>query len=653
MAYTKCWLAYPAISGASCGALTVCVDGTDPVLTSAREELVRGLAGLYGAEVSDAQDADIRLCVDENLHPEGYRVTAEKGCCTVAGGSAVGVLYGVFALLRAAQMAGCPWQDLTVREEKAPANHLRMLNHWDNLDGSIERGYSGNSFFFKDDVVLVDEARLTDYARMLASVGINGIAINNVNVKHAATWLITDRYYEPLRRYLQIFSAYGVKIYLCVNFAAPMDLGGMDTCDPCDPAVGAWWKEKAADVWANLPGLGGFLVKADSEGRPGPFTYDRTQADGANMLADAVAPFGGRIIWRCFVYNCQQDWRDTKIDRACAGYNAFMPLDGQFRDNVTLQIKNGPMDFQVREPVSPLIGGLQHTHIMVEFQIAQEYTGQQRHVCYLMPWFRQILDTDLCTRPDNSTVAALIRGMGNGMAAVTNTGNDDNWTGHDLAAANLYGFGRLSYDTTLDADTIADEWLRLTYGQNTPVEQTLHSILMRSWPTYEKYTAPLGVGWMVNPNYHYGPNVDGYEYSRWGCYHRASFDGIGIDRTPTGSDYCHQYAPKLAEMYASTDTCPEELILFFHHLRYDFQLKSGKTVLQHIYDTHFEGAEEAARFYDEIVGLKPYLDADVFARLEERFSHQKEHACEWRDVINTYFYRKTGVDDIHGRKIYR
>ena len=270
----------------------------------------------------------------------------------------------------------------------------------------------------------------------------------------------------------------------------------MDTCDPCDPAVAAWWKEKAADVWANLPGLGGFLVKADSEGRPGPFTYGRTQADGANMLADAVAPVGGHIIWRCFVYNCQQDWRDSKTDRACAGYNAFMPLDGQFRDNVTLQIKNGPMDFQVREPVSPLIGGLQHTHIMVEFQIAQEYTGQQRHVCYLMPWFRQILDFDMKTRPQDSTVAALIRGAGNGMAAVTNTGNDENWTGHDLAAANLYGFGRLSYGPGLDPSVIADEWLRLTFGNNEPVETTLHRILMQSWPTYEKYTAPLAwAGW--------------------------------------------------------------------------------------------------------------------------------------------------------------
>ena len=233
------------------------------------------------------------------------------------------------------------------------------------------------------------------------------------------------------------------------QLAAVMELGGMDSADPCDPAVAKWWADKAQEVWANLPGLGGFLVKADSEGRPGPFTYGRNQADGANMLADAVAPCGGHIVWRCFVYNCQQDWRNTKIDRARAGYDYFMPLDGTFRDNVTLQIKNGPMDFQVREPVSPLIGGLQHTHIAVEFQIAQEYTGQQRHVCYLMPWFRQILDFDMHTRPNGDAhVRALIQGAGNGMVAVTNTGNDENWTGHDLAAANLYGFGRLSYDTT-------------------------------------------------------------------------------------------------------------------------------------------------------------------------------------------------------------
>lgn len=654
MAHTKCWLAYPPIKGQHCDEISLDTKLTGATIERAKAELTRGLQGLYGAVLTEKGPAaaTIALTVDEALDAEGYRVHAANGQCAIAGGTEIGVLYGVFALLRNLQTAAAAWEAFAFDEEKAPSNRLRMLNHWDNMDGSIERGYSGDSFFFKDDVILVDQDRLTDYARMLASVGINGITINNVNVREAASWLITDRYFEPLRLYQQIFSPYGVKLYLSVNFAAPIELGGMDSADPCDPAVAQWWKDKAAEVWRNLPGLGGFLVKADSEGRPGPFTYGRNQADGANMLADAVAPCGGHIVWRCFVYNCQQDWRDTKTDRARAGYDYFMPLDGTFRDNVTLQIKNGPMDFQVREPVSPLIGGLQHTHIAVEFQIAQEYTGQQRHVCYLMPWFRQILDTDMCTRPGGATVSSLIRGAGNGMVAVTNTGNDENWTGHDLAAANLYGFGRLSYDTTLDPAVIASEWLRLTFGQNPPVEETLHEILMQSWPTYEKYTAPLGVGWMVNPNYHYGPNVDGYEYSRWGCYVRATFDGIGIDRTPTGSDYAHQYAPELAEKFSNVETCPEELILFFHHLPYNYRLKSGKTVLQHIYDTHFEGAEDAARFYDQIVALKPYLDPEVYARMEARFAHQKEHSCEWRDVINTYFYRKTGVPDEKGRKIY-
>ncbi len=653
MSYTKCWLAYAPMGGCHRERLTLaCMEAGD-VLEAARDELRRGLEGLYGASVETAAGhGDITLEVDPALEGEGYRVTADSGRCAIAGGTPVGVLYGVFALLRAVQLQACPWEQVRLEEEKNPSSCLRMLNHWDNMDGSIERGYAGNSFFFREDAVLVDEKRLTDYARMLASVGINAIVINNVNVKNAATWLITPRYFPQLRQYTRILGRYGVKLYLSVNFAAPMELGGLPSADPCDAAVLRWWKEKAAEVWAELPLLGGFLVKADSEGRPGPFTYGRTQADGANMLAQAVEPYGGHIIWRCFVYNCQQDWRDVKTDRACAGYNAFMPLDGQFRENVTLQIKNGPMDFQVREPVSPLIGSLRHTHIIVEFQIAQEYTGQQRHVCYLMPWFREILDTDLKTRPDNGTVAALIRGKGNGMAAVANTGDDENWTGHDLAAANLYGFGRLSYDTSLSPQQIAWEWLRQTFGQNPPVEQTLHQILMRSWPVYEKYTAPLGVGWMVNPNHHYGPNVDGYEYSRWGCYHRASFDGLGIDRSPTGSDYCHQYAEPLASLYASAETCPEELLLFFHHLPYDYRLKSGKTILQHIYDTHFEGAEEAAAFYDAVLHLKPYLDEAVFARLEARFAHQKAHACEWRDVINTYFYRKTGIPDGRGRTIY-
>jgi len=631
--------------------LTVCSRVEGPVGQRAAEELVTGLGGLYGAAVTLGEPGDITLAVEQSLPAGGYRVRAALGRCEIAGGDAAGALYGVFALLRALQMAGKDWDAFALEEQKAPANALRMLDHWDNLPGDIERGYSGNSFFFKDNEVLVNQ-RTVDYARLAASVGINGVVLNNVNVKGAAAWLISERYYAPLRQIQEIFASYGIKLYLCVNFASSIVLGGLDTADPCDQRVKDWWKTKADEVWANLPGLGGFVVKADSEGQPGPYTYGRDQSEGANLLADAVAPHGGRIIWRCFVYNCQQDWRDTKTDRARAGYDNFMPLDGKFRENVSLQIKNGPMDFQVREPVSPLFGGLKHTKMVLEVQAAQEYTGQQRHVCYLIPWYKQILDTDLRCRPEGATVAQLISGPGQGMAAVANTGDDENWTGHDLAAANLYGFGRLSYDTALDGESIAREWLRQTFGTQEQVERVLLDILMRSWPAYEKYNAPLGIGWMVNPSHHYGPNVDGYEYDRWGTYHRADCKGIGVDRTRAGTGFVDQYAPELAEKYGNLETCPDELVLFFHHLPYDYKLKSGKTVLQHIYDTHFEGAQEAAQFLEQVEGLKELLKPDVYERMIARFRHQKQHAAEWRDVINTYFYRKTGIPDSQGRHIY-
>ena len=653
MNYTKCWLEYPLIRSLAGRTLTIANSFTGPVAHRASEELAMGLGALYEATVSsDANgSADITLIRDETLPPESYHIQAKTGRCTISGGDEAGALYGVFALLRELQMAGTDWTAFTLDQQRSPANALRMLNHWDNLPGDIERGYSGKSFFFEDNRIMVNQ-RTIDYARMAASMGINGVVLNNVNVKDAATWLITDRYFTPLREIQKIFASYGIQMYLCVNFAASMELGGLDTADPCDQRVKDWWKKKCDEVWAHLPGLGGFVVKADSEGRPGPFTYGRDQSDGANLLADAVAPHGGRVIWRCFVYNCQQDWRDTKTDRAKAGYDNFMPLDGKFRSNVSLQIKNGPMDFQPREPVSPLFGGLKKTHMILEVQIAQEYTGQQRHVCYLLPWFKEILATDLHCREGASTVADLIAGPDQGMAAVANTGNDANWTGHDLAAANLYGFGRLSYDTSLSAEEIAREWLRMTFGRNEKVEGTLLDILMRSWPAYEKYTAPLGIGWMVNPHQHYGPNVDGYEYDRWGTYHRADCKGIGVDRTEKGTGYVNQYPPELAKLYGNLETCPDELVLFFHHLPYDYRLKSGKTVLQHIYDTHFEGAEEAAKFLEMVESLKDELKPEVYERLIARHTHQKWHAAEWRDVINTYFFRKTGIPDAQGRHIH-
>ncbi len=667
MEYSNCWLQYKKISDIKKSAILLFCNTEGKISVNAVRELTLAFQALYGREIikakdeSDYRDAGsgifLKRTVPGEIGEEGYHIKCLEGKCMISSVSETGLLYGVFALLRNLQLQKVTDFDTWVwTEEKVPSNPMRMLNHWDNMDGDIERGYSGKSFFFfKDDIIVND--RIKAYARLVSSVGINSVAINNVNVKGAATELISGRYYGKLGSLAEIFGAYGVKLFLSINFAAPVELGGMDTADPCDGRVRTWWAKKAEEIWRNVPELGGFLVKADSEGRPGPFTYKRTHADGANMLADAVKPYGGLVIWRCFVYNCRQDWRDLKTDRAKAGYDNFMPLDGQFSDNVILQIKNGPMDFQVREPVSPLFGGLSETNIMLELQIAQEYTGQQRHVCYLIPWFKEILSHNTCCELEKGTVADIVscRTYGNnhgGIAAVSNTGKDYNWTGHELAGANLYGFGRLTFDTGLTAEKIAGEWIRQTYGFHEKVRENVTKILMMSWPAYEKYTSPLGIGWMVKPNSHYGPEVDGYEYDRWGTYHRADHKGIGVDRTDSGTGYCSQYNEPLSALYADRNTCPEELLLFFHRVAYDHILSSGNTVLQHIYDTHFEGAAEAETFLNMWEELQGLIDEDAYQRALERFKHQKEHAKEWCDVINSYFYRKTGIEDKYHRSLY-
>ena len=627
-------------------------------LISEFETGVEALLGLRPQRVTDGSET-LRFAVDpafgsEDAYLIDFTQNGKNGALTAH--DVRGLLYGVFHLLRLVatgkSLAG-------LKLTCIPSNPLRMLNHWDNMDGSIERGYAGQSFFFADDQVLVND-RTRAYARLVASVGINAVVINNVNVKNAATYLITDRYFDKVKALSEIFAVYGISLYLSLNFAAPMELGGLTLSDPLDPGVISWWKEKMAEVYAAVPKLGGFLVKADSEGRPGPFTYGRDHADGANMLARAVEPYGGRIIWRCFVYNCRQDWRDTKTDRARSGYDNFMPLDGRFMDNVILQIKNGPMDFQVREPVHPLFGGLMKTNQMLEVQIAQEYTGQQKHVCYLMPMFKEILDfKTYMPGHEDATVADIIstrtlQNANGGIAAVANTGNDENWTGHDLAAANLFGFGRLAFDTTLDPESIAREWAELTFAGSTKgAIDAIVDILMRSWPAYEKYTSPLGIGWMVNPNHHYGPNVEGYEFDRWGTYHRANWRCIGVDRTTKGTGYTMQYREPNASMYEHVETCPEELLLFFHFIPYDYRLKTGKTLIQHIYDTHFEGAQDAADFLETWKKLDGQInDKEAYARVLKRLEIQAESAIEWRDRINTYFYRHCGAEDEHGRKIY-
>ncbi len=645
--------------GAQCFKRIVYPEGSR-IMENAARELQAAIAQMTGKkpvlclDLNQDEGAEvISLSLRPGFHPEGYKISGNGETVAVEASDENGILYGCFELIRQLSL-GTQTQELSI--EKSPAIPLRMLNHWDNMDGSIERGYSGNSFFFEKNEILVDD-RIRTYARLLASVGINGTVINNVNVKDAATDLITDRYFEKLRILSEILAEYGIKLFLSLNYAAPMEISGLPGADPLDEQVIRWWKERMQQVYAAVPGLGGFLIKADSEGRPGPFTYGRTHAQGANMLAEAIEPYGGLIIWRCFVYNCKQDWRDRKTDRARSGYDNFIGLDGQFRDNVILQIKNGPMDFQVREPVHPLFGGLEKTNQMLEVQIAQEYTGQQRHVCYLIPMFKEVLEFRTYCREKDDSVLDLISGKTYGqtkcgIAAVANTGNDENWTGHDLAAANLYGFGRLAFEPQLSAEQIAREWIRLTFGSDPQVMDNLLFILMNSWPAYESYTAPLGIGWMVNPNYHYGPNVDGYEYDRWGTYHRADHLGIGVDRSHNGTGYAGLYREPNASLYDDPEKCPEELLLFFHHMPYEYRLQSGKTILQHIYDTHFDGValvDEMVRRFEELKGKLPEKQ---YERMAQRFAHQKEHSREWRDQINTYFYRKTGIPDEKGRKIY-
>ncbi|WP_407946319.1 alpha-glucuronidase family glycosyl hydrolase [Paenibacillus alkaliterrae] len=597
----------------------------------------------------------------DELGSEGYVLRTLKGqqgeadCIAIVGASDRGALYGAFHLIRIMQMRDSI-EDLHIVEH--PVNGLRMINQWDNMDGTIERGYAGKSIFYRNNGFVEDFTRIRDYARLLASTGINAITINNVNVHREETNLITAEYEQTLSKAADAFGAYGIKLFLSINFASPIAVGGLQTADPLDPAVRSWWTERASELYRAIPEFGGFLVKADSEFRPGPFTYGRDHADGANLLAEALAPHGGVVIWRCFVYNCLQDWRDRSTDRAKAAYDHFTPLDGRFADNVILQIKNGPMDFQVREPVSPLFGGLKDTNQILELQITQEYTGQQKHVCYLVPLWKEVLDFDTYAAGEGSTVARIASGALHnrsygGLAAVSNIGDSACWTGHPLSQANLYGYGRLAWNPALSTEQITAEWIRLSLGSDPMVEDVVSGILLRSWGIYESYTSPLGVGWMVNPNHHYGPNVDGYEYSKWGTYHFADHQGIGVDRTiGTGTGYTAQYHSPQRELYDSLERCPDELLLFYHHVPYTHVLHSGKTVIQHIYDTHFEGAEAAAALLEAWQSIRGRIDEAYFELVASRLSEQREHAKEWRDVINTYFFRKSGIADRQDRLIY-
>lgn len=591
----------------------------------------------------------------DNLNDEGFIIQTNDNKIYIIGKTEKGTLHATFKFLSLIQTH----QSLEdIRLVDSPKNQLRMLNHWDNMDGSIERGYAGLSIFFCNNEITQDDNRIRDYARMLASVGINGLTINNVNVHKVETKLITREFLPRVAEISEIFNEYGIQLFLSINYASPLSLGELDTADPLDPSVKQWWKDKVKEIYEYIPSFGGVVVKADSENRPGPFTYGRNHAEGANMLGEAFEPYGGIVFWRCFVYNCHQDWRDRKTDRARAAYDHFKPLDGEFLDNVILQIKNGPMDFQVREAVSPLFGAMPKTNQVLEFQVTQEYTGQQVHLCYLVPQWKEVLDFETYADGEGSPVKRIVDGSifpykYSGITAVSNIGLDRNWTGHTLAQANLYGYGRLIWNPDLTTEEVTTDFIEMTFGTDSTILKTINEMLTRSWAIYENYTSPLGVGWMVNPGYHYGPNVDGYEYSMWGTYHYADRDGLGVDRTVrTGTGYSSQYFSPNSDVYESLATCPDDLLLFFHHVPYTHELKSGKTIIQHIYDTHFEGVEQAFELKEKWQGLKEKIDDERFRSVLKRLEEQAEHSKEWRDIINTYFFRKSGFPDRLGRTIY-
>ena len=645
--------------------------GDSVVLETAQQEFSRGVAQMLGKTLlvgagPSAENAIVlgtltqlhalapELQPPHVLTADSYWLKTAKihgsECLVLTAATDRGVLYAVFALLskiaRGESLAA-------IDEVRQPYAPIRWVNQWDNLDGRIERGYGGPSIFFADGNVRSDLTRAGEYARLLASIGINGCTINNVN---AAPGILEDSFIVQVRRIADVFRPWGVQLSLAVDLSSPKIVGGLDTFDPLDPRVAEWWRQKVDEIYRHIPDFGGFVVKADSEGRLGPSTYGRTPADAANVIARALKPHGGVVFYRAFVYNHHLDWRDSKNDRAKAAYDNFHPLDGAFDDNVIIQIKNGPIDFQVREPVSPLFAGLRRTNEVIELQITQEYTGQQRHLCFLVPMWKEALDFDVHIDGNAAPVKDLVAGRVfhrpiGGFVGVANVGMDANWLGSPLAMANLYGFGRLAWDPGLSADRIVDEWTRLSFGSDPLVVKTLSTMQLASWQVYESYTGPLGAGTLTNIlGNHYDPGPESSEENGWGQWHRADHQGMGMDRTvATGTGFIGQYPPAVQKLYESLADCPDNLLLFFHHVPYTYVLHSGKTVIQHVYDSHYGGAERARDFVSQWKALEGHIDKERYHDIMARLQYQAGEAILWRDVIGDWIYRLSGIPDDKGR----
>ncbi|HWI89773.1 MAG TPA: alpha-glucuronidase [Flavisolibacter sp.] len=607
-------------------------------LDIARKELEQGWLGKSAATVT------LSLTSDKFIKGEGYKIDASG----IHANTEVGILYGVFELLRR-QQTGEP----VVGVISNPSYERRILNHWDNLNGTIERGYAGPSIFWRQEstptITEKDKMLWAAYARANASIGINGSVLNNVN---ASPKMLGIEVLQKVKAIADVLRPYGIKTYLAVNFNSPASLGGLKTSDPLNKEVVQWWVDKVKEIYTLVPDFGGFLVKANSEGQPGPQDFGRTHADGANMMADILKPYGGIVMWRAFVYS------PNDKDRAKQAYNEFMPFDGKFRDNVIIQVKNGPVDFQPREPFSPLFGAMKKTSVMPELQITQEYLGHEHQLVFLSTMWEECLKSDTYQGGKGSTVARVTDGSiypqkYTAIAGVSNVGSDTNWTGHYFAQANWYAFGRLAWNNQLTSEKIADEWIKLTFSNSTtnnternkwstnflvPVKQ----MMLQSREAVVNYSMPLGFHHIFAGDHHYGP---GPWYAPKGVradwtppyYHQADSNGVGFDRTKTGSNAVSQYHEPLASQFENLQTCPEIYLLWFHHLPWTYKMKSGRILWDEIcyhYDKGVKQVREFQKIWDKV---EPYIDAERFADVQSKLRRQCRDAQIWKDGCLLYF----------------
>jgi len=670
----RLWLRYDKISNPALLAdyrsqfKTYCLEARFATAAAIKDELTTGIKGLLGTEIgkvsSIQKDGTVLIGTSQNsatirgldfskqlkrLGTEGYLIKTvlvnKKKCTIITANTEVGLLYGVFHLLKLIQTQSATTALLI---ETAPKIKIRTLNHWDNLDGTIERGYAGTSIWNWDALPDTLDKRYVDYARANASIGINGTVLNNVNSNPK---ILTAEYLPKVALLAHIFRPYGLKVYLSVPFSAPVTLGGLKTADPLDPLVIKWWKEKANEIYGYIPDFGGFLVKANSEGQSGPQDYGRSHADGANMLADALRPHNGIVMWRAFVYNS-----NPAEDRALQAYNSFKPLDGKFKDNVLVQIKNGAIDFQPREPFSPLFGAMPQTSLMMEFQITQEYLGSSKHLVFLASLYEETLQSDTYAKGQGSTVSNVLQGKYSsssltGMAGVANIGNVPNWCGHPFAQANWYALGRLAWDPDLSAESIAEEWLRMTFCNETAFVGPVKTMMLQSREAAVDYMTPLGLHHIMGYNTHQGPGpwVDTAAQPNWKStyYHNADADGIGFNRTSTGSGAVGQYFPEVRDRFEKMETCPENLLLWFHHVPWTYKTKSGATLWDALCHHYYAGAAAVRVMQKTWDGIEGYIDAERFGAVKRLLELQEQEAVIWRNSCVLYFkeFSKMPVPD--------